>query len=60
MSENNTDTLDATEGSEIVKYRLRKELEWAIGQFQGIRGYTQDGKIAAACAEAEQRLKKSV
>lgn len=33
------------------------ELKWARGEFTGIRLYTNDGKIAVACANAEDRLK---
>ena len=36
------------------------ELRWAKGQFQGIRCYTNDGKVAAACAEAEVRIMKTL
>lgn len=60
MNTKKTSTLDSKLGNETVKKRLRKELEWAVGQFQGIRAYTQDGKIAVACAEAEERLRKCI
>ena len=36
------------------------EIAWAKGQFQGIRNYTTDGKVAAACADAESRLEQSL
>ena len=32
------------------------EIKWASGEFTGIRLYTNDGKIAVACAAAEERL----
>jgi len=34
----------------------RENLEWASGQFGAIRLYTQDRKIAAACAEGESKI----
>ena len=36
------------------------EIAWAKGQFQGIRNYTADGKVAVACADAESRLDQSL
>ena len=32
------------------------EIKWASGEFTGIRMYTNDGKIAVSCANAEDRL----
>ncbi|WP_373092512.1 hypothetical protein [Zhongshania sp.] len=40
--------------------RAREALGWAEGQFAGIRMYTQDGKIAVACADGETRIKQAL
>jgi hypothetical protein len=32
-------------------------MKWIIEQFKAIRAYTKDGKVAAACADAEDKLK---
>ena len=52
--DDNAKKLEALESRNRV---LTEALEWASGQFQGIRLYTQDGKIATACADGESKIK---
>lgn len=40
--------------------QAREALSWAEGQFAGIRMYTQDGKVAVACADGEARIKQAL